>query len=385
MAVEPDREEMDAPEAALETADETSKRGRDGRDTLRFLRLLALGDTELRRIMYVFMVLAILYTLYLAQGVLLPVFLAIFLSILLHPIVGQLTRLKVPQSLGAGLVVAGLVAALGLGIYQLSTPAIEWLDRGSLLPQQITLKLEALRESIERARETTEALRDLTAIGDEGISVTVEGPSLTEQVLGQARDTIFTLAVVVVLVFFLLAKGAVTLNQVQASFIDATHRERWSRLMLDIKREISRYLLTITAINIVLGGVVSLGMWIVGMPSPLLWGAIAGILNFMPYIGPATTTFIITTASILSFDGWFTILLPPAIYLSLTILEGNFLTPLIIGHRLTLNPISVFLSFLFWGWAWGVPGVLMAVPILAVLKITFSHIPQLKRYRVLFG
>ncbi|MCB9949089.1 MAG: AI-2E family transporter [Rhodospirillaceae bacterium] len=360
--------------------------GHGERGVLRFLRLLVLGDSELRRSVYILLVLAILYTLYLAQGVLLPVFLSVFLSILLHPIVGLLTRLRVPHSLGAGIVVVALVAALGLGVYQLSTPAVEWLDRGSLLPEQITLKLEALRESIERARETTEALRQLTAIGDDGAAlVVVDGPSLTEQVLGQARDTIFTLSIVVVMVFFLLAKGADTLNQVQASFIDAASRERWSRLMVDIRREISRYLLTITIINIVLGGCVSLAMWMIGMPSPLLWGAIAGIMNFMPYVGPTVTTLIIGTASMLTFGGWLTILLPPAAYLSLAILEGNFITPLIIGHRLTLNPITVFIFFLFWGWAWGVPGVLMAVPILAVLKITFSHIPQLKRYRVLLG
>ncbi len=389
-AVEADSPATRTPEGAPEDAPPgeatASAPGPSEGAVARLLKLIARGDVELRTAVYVLMVLAILYTLYLAVGVLLPVFLAIFLSILLHPIVEQLSRLRCPRALGAGMVVAALVGGLSWGVLTLSTPAVEWLERGPLLPQQITVKLEALRDSIEQARETTQRLRDLTELGDEAETrIVVEGPGLTEQALGQARDLLFTLAIVVVLIFFLLARGSDTLNQLQEVFVRDRESERWTRLMLDIKREISRYLLTITAINITLGTLTALAMWLIGMPSPLLWGAIAGTLNFMPYIGPATTTTIIFTAALLTFDGWLMILLPPATYLALTILEGNFVTPMIIGKRLTLNPISVFLSFLFWGWAWGVAGVLMAVPILATLKITFSHVPQLRRYRVFFG
>jgi predicted PurR-regulated permease PerM len=117
-------------------------------------------------------------------------------------------------------------------------------------------------------------------------------------------------------------------------------------------------------------GVVTTGLMMgLGMPNPGLWGVMAGFLNFIPYLGAAVSLMIIALVSALTFDSLLQIALPPMAFLTVTTIEGNFLTPMIVGRRLTLNPIAVFLTILFWGWLWGIPGALMAVPILAVFKI----------------
>ena len=379
MLVEPDRDAARPEEHGAECR--TPDR-RETRRTLRAIGLLARRGAGSSVLLHVFLVLAVLYTLVLARGVLLPVFLAVFLSILLHPIVRRLQKLKVPQALGAGIVVAAFSGIIAFAVQQGLSAVTAWMARGSPLPMRLVQNLDALERSIGHVGQVTAPLRAITG---NGAHSAVDWPDLGSRALAQAGDAAVLLAVVIVLLFFLLAKGADTLTQIRRAFLPPPESQRWVQVMLDIKREIGRYLITITAINFVLGAVVSLSMWIVGMPSPLLWGSIAALLNFMPYLGTVTTTSIIAIAAFLTFDAWPAIVLPPCTFLALTILEGNLLTPMIIGHRLTLNPISVFVSFLFWGWAWGPAGVLIAVPILAVLKVTFSHIPPLRRYGVLFG
>ncbi len=121
----------------------------------------------------------------------------------------------------------------------------------------------------------------------------------------------------------------------------------------------------------------ALAMNALAMPNPLLWGVLAGVMNFIPYAGALVTLTIISLVSILTFDYWLTIMLPPLTFLFLTVLEGQFVSPFVVGRQLTLDPIAVFLSVLFWGWLWGFAGMLLAVPILAAIKITIGAIESL--------
>ena len=126
-------------------------------------------------------------------------------------------------------------------------------------------------------------------------------------------------------------------------------------------------------------------MWVIGLPNAGLWGTVAGVLNFIPFLGPGITAVLIFLVSVLTFDTLSAMLVPPAVFIALTTLEGNFLTPMIVGRRLSLNPIAVFVSILFWGWMWGMPGALLAVPILAIMKILCDAHEPLRPAGALLG
>ena len=145
-----------------------------------------------------------------------------------------------------------------------------------------------------------------------------------------------------------------------------------------IEDHISYYLFTVTLINIGLGLSIALALYLLGMPNPLLWGTLATILNFIPYLGAITGGLLVLVVAAITFESLELVLLAPGIYLSLTSLEGSFITPLILGQRLTLNPIVIFVSLIFWGWLWGIAGALIAVPMLVCFKILCDRIEPLE-------
>jgi predicted PurR-regulated permease PerM len=141
--------------------------------------------------------------------------------------------------------------------------------------------------------------------------------------------------------------------------------------------DVSRYLVTVTLVNLGLGAFTALAMFALGMPNPMLWGALAALANFIPYLGAMSTTAVLAIVAAVTFDEVSAIVAPPAVFLLLTTFEGQFVTPMLLGRRLTLNPVVIFLALLVWGWLWGVAGVLMAVPLLAAFKIMCDHVPSL--------
>ena len=165
----------------------------------------------------------------------------------------------------------------------------------------------------------------------------------------------------------------------------AEQGKRLTDLLVKIQQDIASYLGTIAVIYLVVGAITAAAMALLGLPTPLLWGAVTTALHFIPFLGPIMTFLILFAVSFLTFDAWLKILLPPLLYLCLALLEGNFITPIILGRRLTLNPIMVFGAFLFWGWVWGIPGIFLAVPILTSLKIICDDVEWLKPVAVVLG
>lgn len=320
--------------------------------------------------------LALIYTAYFAKPVLLPIFLALIFTILLLPVVRLLTRLRLPQTLSALLVVATLGAGLTVGAVQLAGPAAEHLDLGPSVMYKIERKLTELKLPLRRARETTEKIAEMANLEDDKKPqiVVVEG-SLVETLANQAQSILTTSAITVVLLFFMLAAGPATASRIVEAISQTDQRRRMKRILLEVQWKISIYLRTFTLISLALGLLTAAAMWALGMPNPLLWGALAALLNFLPYIGPAITAVIIASAALLNFDSWTQILMPPLAAYALTVLEGQFITPLLLGRQLTLNPILVFLTVIFWGWLWGMPGALLAVPILTIAKIVVTNLP----------
>lgn len=156
-----------------------------------------------------------------------------------------------------------------------------------------------------------------------------------------------------------------------------TERKRGLSVALRLRRDLSRYLLTITGINTVLGVAVGLSMWALGMPNPVVWGVMGGLFNFVPYLGAVAGVGVLALVALGTFDALLQVVLPPLVYLGLTALEGNVLTPAILGRRIRLNPVAILLSLMLWSWMWGIPGMLVAVPTVATLKAFADAYPSL--------
>ncbi|HSK41851.1 MAG TPA: AI-2E family transporter [Arenibaculum sp.] len=316
--------------------------------------------------------LAVFYTLYVARDLLLPIFLASLLGLLLRPVVKGLRHLRIPEWLGAALVVVALLVGVAAIAYGLSEPAATWIQSGPVVLRQLEFKLGDLRESIDAARQASREIEQIAQPGsgiDEPDQVILQGPSLAERVLTQTQVVFAGFLITLVLLYFFLAESRHMLERLIGVMPHIEDRMHYAGLAATVQRNIASYLATVTIINTGLGMLTAGTMWLLGVPNPILWGVVAGTLNFIPYLGSAVTLSILTVVSILSFDELGRIAAPPLAWIVLTSLEGNFVTPTIVGRRLTLNPIAVVLAILFWGWMWGVPGALLAVPILAVFKI----------------
>lgn len=328
-------------------------------------------------------VLAIFYTLYFARAVLLPIALALLLAIVLRPAVRALTHLRLPEPIAAGMVVALLLALTLLLATQVSTTAAAWVARWPTLSSEIEDKIEELSRPLEQAREVSEQLEKVANGGGGGRpqQVVLEGPGIMEQIFSQAQTVLISFLGIVILLLFLLARGSHTIAHVAQAFSYGGGRATFLDVYTAIEREIGRYIGTITLINAVLGLVTGLTLFLIGFPNPIFWGLFAGLANFIPYIGPLLTIIGLMITGLLAFDAWSEILLGPAAFLILTSVEGNFITPYLVGQRLVMNPILVFLSVVVWSWLWGIPGAVLAVPLLAVFKIVCDHVDRLAALR----
>lgn len=321
--------------------------------------------------------LVVLAVLYIARTLFIPVTVACVLALVLAPIVRLLCRLGLPRSLASACVVltcCGLAAAI---LIRLSTPAAEWFAR---LPEAMIRLRYTFREvigAIQSVKEITEDVARL-APGKEAGEVIVQGPDLTQIFLTNTGQLVTIVVVTAILLFFLLANGYLFLQKTVHVLPTFREKKRAVEIGRDLQLEVSRYLLTITLINIGLGCVTAATMVALQMPDPLLWGVMAATLNFIPYGGAILTTTAILLAAVLSFPGTAEAFLPPIAFVALTTLEGNLFTPALLGRRLTLNPVIVFAFLLLWGWLWGIAGLLIAVPLLVIFKILCDNIVPLQ-------
>lgn len=323
-------------------------------------------------------ILAVFYTLFFARYIFLPLILALFFSLLLSPIIRGMEKLRITKSVGAALVVMGLIVMLSSSVFLLIDPAKTWLDRAPLSLMRIEKKIRDIKEPVERFKHATREVEKITQVGAQKNSeIQNKEKSLSETLMGGIRKVIAGAVLILILLYFLLASGDIYLRKLVKVLPTLTDKKEAIRIVRHLQGDISTYLFSITVINLGLGLLVTLSMYLLDMPNPLLWGAIAAILNYIPYIGAMTGIVIIGLASALTFDIPRDILLPPLTYLFLSALEGYLITPLLIGKRLTLNPVVILMGLVFWGWLWGIIGAVLAVPLLVSLKIICDHIPPL--------
>jgi predicted PurR-regulated permease PerM len=326
-------------------------------------------------------VLALFYTFYFARSFLLPIVLAVLLSLILYPAVRFLKRAFIPEPLGAALVVATLAALLGTGIYQLFEPANQWITKLPRTTEQIERKLFNVRKSMEqvsKAAEKVEALASVDSASKERApQVVAREPSLMSRMLTGTQNVVVSVGATLVLLFFLLASGDLFMRKLVRVLPTLTDKKKAVGLARTIQSAMARYLFTITCINVGLGAATALLLHVLGMPNPLLWGVMVALLQYVPYIGPAISGTILTVVAFITYEDLHSILLVPMCFFALVTVEGQFITPFLTGRSLTLNPVMVFVSMLLWGWIWGVVGALMAVPILMTFKIFCDHIESL--------
>lgn len=327
--------------------------------------------------------LLVLYTMYFAASLVMPIALAFLLSLVLSPVVRLMVSCRIPQGLSALLVMLGVAASMVAAVYALAEPAAQWMDKAPQELRRLEYKLSWVKEPIKKIQQTREQVKEMTDVeggsGDGRAEGTNSGPtfSLVDIVLARTPNVIYGVAVTLVLLFFVLASGDAFLNKMVQITPKLRDKKRVVETAREIQRHVSIYLGTITIINIVVAGIVALAMYIIGMPNPVLWGVMVGLLNYVPYLGVAVSLVIITFVSLLTFNGLVQILLPAAVIFAINVVEGQFLTPILAGRRLRLSPVAVFLSIVVLGWMWGFIGVLMAVPALATLKLVFEHVEVL--------
>jgi predicted PurR-regulated permease PerM len=180
-----------------------------------------------------------------------------------------------------------------------------------------------------------------------------------------------------VLLYLLLASGDLFLQKLVRVMPTLHDKKRAVAMSHEVQENISKYLFSVSLINLGLGLGVSGGLYFLGIPNPALWGLLAAALNFVPYFGPVAGVIVLTAVGLLSFDSLWKGLLPPAWYLLLHLLEANLITPVLLGRRFTLNPVVIFVSLIFWTWLWGVPGALLSVPILVSIKVVCDRVPAM--------
>jgi predicted PurR-regulated permease PerM len=191
------------------------------------------------------------------------------------------------------------------------------------------------------------------------------------------RSVVAALATMLILLYFLLAAGDVFLRRLVEVLPSLSDKKQAVEMTRQIEKDISTYLVTITLINAALGSCTGLMLWAIGTPDALLWGVLVFVLNFMPYLGPLIGISILLIIGMVRFHPLGQAVLPAGIYLVLVIAEGQFITPITLARRLTLNPVALFISLMIWGWMWGVPGAFLAVPLLATFKIICDYIRPL--------
>lgn len=326
-------------------------------------------------------ILALLAAACLAKEVLLPIILAFILKLLLQPVMRWLARVRLPRVVASLLVIAALFGVMvGLGEL-LSAPAAHWANK---LPEG----LPRLQERVKIISAPLNTLNHLLihaksmmgkAIpgGSAGVAASAPGSDLQAALVAGAQTFTAQFLTTFLVLFFLLMSGDTFLRRL----VEVMPRFRDKRQVTDISQQIeadiSIYLVTITVMNALVGIATGLAMWALGLEDAVLWGAIAFLLNFVPILGPLTGVAIFLGVGMLSLDPLWKAFMPMVLYSVIHIIEGETLTPMLLARRFTLNPVLVIISLLFWDWMWGVPGAILAVPMLAMLKIVCDRIRSL--------
>lgn len=313
--------------------------------------------------------------LYYGHAAFIPVALALLFWLVLTTPVEALHRYGMPRSVAAILILLVFVALIGGSVNLIWTPAQTWWAGAPRTIHTIERKLRPVSELMGRIELLSRRADQITAGAARPTVVSRPAPVATPTstdaltLLNVTKTALVGIVTVIIVTLFLLAGGPPMLARMSAALAHDLPSAHILKVINAVRHEVSRYYGSIALINLGLGTATALAMWLLGMPNPLLWGTLAALFNFVPYVGSATTLVCLTIVAFVSFDTVGRVLAVPGCYIALATIEGQLVQPLVVGRRLELNPIIVFLALWFGGWFWGIAGVVIAIPTLVSLKV----------------
>ncbi len=358
----------DAPEPNLE------KLGEAVRDTAT-VRSLALTGLFL---------IALFYALQAGREVFLPLTLAVLFNFLFSPVIRAMSRLRIPTPISAAIVVLGLIGLIILGVQQLTAPAEAWLARAPRTMAVLNEKMRIIRKPMDRMTKTAEQVAQVATATPEPPPTTKaptvvvqQGPSFSSRFVGSTQSLLASALEILILLYFLLAAGDMFLQKLIKVLPHFRDKKRAVTIMREVEASTSIYLGTIALLNITEGAVVAAVLWLLHMPNAPLWGVLVALLEFVPYVGAATMVAVLTLAGLTTFPTIGQGLLIPGGFLVVNLLWSNVVSPIVLGRRLTLNPLAIFVSVMVFWQLWGIAGGFVAVPLVATVKIFCDHIESL--------
>lgn len=329
--------------------------------------------------------------LYFASEVFIPIVLALLFALILSSAVEALHRRGLKRAFGATLMLLAILSVLGEIVNEVASPAEQWFATLPQTLQIIELKVRPLRQAIMRLEDMTvraDALGNPPArtTGAAAATAPASAPLVSAmQVVLKTRTGIVGTVTVIILTLFLLSGGPPMLARMTSTLAEELYSVHVLKIIDAIRTELGRYYGTIALINLGLGTATGIVMLLLGVPNAFLWGTMAAVLNFIPYVGSAITLLVLTIVSIVTFNSPGQIFAVVASYLALATIEGQIVQPLFVGRRLAINPLVVFLAIWLGGWMWGIAGIIIAVPGLVALKVAAEHSKGGKALLVFLG
>ena len=333
----------------------------------------------LRRSATTLTIIAVFVVAYFARDLILPVLLGFLIALTLSPVNRSLQKVGLPSGVSATLLILLTTAGIAAVLYFAGETARSWSEDAPRIARELQLKLSGVTEAIDAVQEASTQVEEATAPSESGPqTVVIQQPGLLNAAVTVAASTATSIGVALVLALFLLASGDLFYVKLIQAFPTMKEKKRALATVYGIERRVSGYLLTITLINAGLGLLVTLALWLLGLEYAYIWGIAAFLLNYLPILGGIVGTALVAVHSIIFFDSLSYALVAPIAYQFLTSIEAQFVTPFLIGKRMELNIVAVFLTVVLWAWLWGISGALVAVPFLLVFKVLCENFPSLE-------
>jgi predicted PurR-regulated permease PerM len=350
---------------------------------------------RIEKILLALLAIAVLYTLYFAKTLLLPMVVALLFALLLSPLVGAFKKFHVPRTVSALILLVAIGGPLTLLGMQLAEPAKKWVTLLPELSAGITEQIESFQDVLqaepepprpESEQETESRWYNIFGFfsdddkaessaeqqgGEDPLSLELMqgGLELTISLVAAIPGIVAQFLVGVILSMFLLIFGPRLYESFLETLPQVKDKEKALQLVGRVQSELSHYIFTVSAINLALGVTVAGALWLLGVDDALLWGAMVGLLNFAPYVGPLIALCVLAMAGMVQYGLELAALLPAVVYFLINMVEAQFVTPTVLGQRMQLNPLVVMVWLILWGWLWGGGGVLLAVPLLVCIKL----------------
>ncbi|MEZ6235185.1 MAG: AI-2E family transporter [Phycisphaerales bacterium] len=324
-----------------------------------------------------------LWALTFTRGIAIPIAMATALAMVLTPPVRYASRFGVPEPVGALMAIIGLVGVLLLGGVAAAGPAQDWAQRLPEIIAGLEQRFRDVRESVAQVEQLSDQVGEMVS-GDANpepgvFAVTVrESSGLARLFVVSGGGLIGGVVLALTLAYFMLAFGDLLLRNLVHIVPRFRDKVQTVAIVRGVQHEIAVYFGTISLINVGLGVATGVAMWLLGMPNPILWGIMAAVLNYIPYLGALVGTVVIALVASAEHHGLAPVLWTAGAYYALTAIEGTLVTPLILGKRMRVNPLIIVLALVFWGWLWGLAGVFLAVPLLIAVKVACERVERLE-------